>query len=137
MKTQLLQQATHLHVEARVRYWEDGRINGIEDEAGNLTPCRSGDIWRPVINLETGAISDWPPGVTADIHYKVCDAGEYWLADASGRRIAKYADHYVPDMLAVNKNGYGDYIIMSIGADGRILNWCGDIDEDDWEEVEP
>lgn len=124
-----------LVVSAGVRYWEDASVNGVEDGQGDLVPFRNGDNWEPVVELATGRILDWPEGTTGDIHYKVCDAGEYWLADASGNKVAKWKGHYVPnDLLCVGADGYGDYIILSVGADGRIEGWEPPrIDVGEWE----
>lgn len=117
-------QTTYIEVSAEVRYWEDAKINGVEDENGTLTPFRSGDLWCPVIRLEDGMVMDWPAGMVADIHFKVCDAGQYWLLDAGRQRVAKWASYYVPDdFLCQAENGYGDYIIFQVGADGLIKQW--------------
>ena len=86
------------------------------------------------IDLDTGRIRDWPEGVEADVHYKVCDAGVYTLLDAEGRAVAT-RDGYVPDLLSPGDNGYGDYIIMEIGADGVIADWDAEIDPDEWKWV--
>ena len=83
------QRAVYLEVEAEVRYWEDATVNGQEDADGTLIPFKFGTLWTPVIRLSDGKVMSWPEGTTADIHYKVCDAGEYWLADEDGR-IAKW-----------------------------------------------
>lgn len=113
-----------LHVSAGVRYWEDATVNGIEDEQGTLIPFRSGDLWCPVIDLDNGLVVGWPHGMTARIHYKVCDAGEYWLADSQGKRTHKYNGDYVPSrFLCHGDNGFGDYIIFNVGPDGRIENY--------------
>jgi len=115
---------THIIVEAGVRYWEDATVNGKEDTDGTLIPFRRGDYWHPIIELRTGKVVDWPQGMTADIHYKVCDDGEYWLGDASGKKSAKWTGHYVPNaFLCVGDNGYGDYIILKISGDGSIVEW--------------
>ena len=37
----------YLQVDARVRYWEDAAVNDVEDEKGDLIPCREYDSWRP------------------------------------------------------------------------------------------
>lgn len=111
-----------IRVMAEVRYWEDATVNGVEDTDGTLIPLRVGDLWQPVIEIETGRVRDWPEGTTADVHYKVCDAGAYELLDANGRIVA-LRDGYVPDFLAVNESGYGDYIILKIGSDGLIEGW--------------
>lgn len=113
-----------LMVDARVRYWEDAEVNGVSDTDGNLIPCRVGDSWMPSIDLASGKILGWPQGTTADIHYKVCDDGDYWLADAAGNKLLKWGGSYVPNnLLCVGDNGYGDYIILCVGEDGGIAGW--------------
>lgn len=115
--------AKFIEVDAGVRYWEDAILNGEEDEAGAI-PLKKGDRWQPVIELATGRVLDWPPGTVADVHYKVCDDGLYWLLDENRKRIAEWRGHYVPnDFLCVGDNGFGDYIIFTIGADGLIADW--------------
>ncbi|MGI4846605.1 MAG: hypothetical protein ACRYGK_00450 [Janthinobacterium lividum] len=126
-----------IEVEAEVRYWDDATVNGVVDEDGSRIPCRTGECWTPTIDLRTGAVIGWPSGTTASVHYKVCDQGLYWLLDASGHRVAKRRGHYVPDeILCIEENGYGDYIILEIGSDGLIQGWAppeieGDDDEGD------
>lgn len=115
--------ARFIELSAGVRYWEDAYLNGKEDSEGKI-PFRHNDRWCPVIDLKSGEIPDWPQGLTANIHYKVCDDGEYWLLDEHRARIAKWKDYYVPNkILCVGDNGFGDYIIFKVGADGKILNW--------------
>jgi len=131
----LLNKAALLVVEAGVSYWEDATVNGVEDTDGSLIPFGHGSHWCPVIELATGQIRDWPQGTTADIHYKVCDAGEYWLADEAGNRLAKWKGDYVPDnLLCVGDSGYGDYIILKVGTDGKIIGWSKPVlDNEEWE----
>lgn len=112
-----------LLVEAEVRYWEDATVNGIEDENGDLIPCKVGNTWKPIIDLESGLITNWETGKEAKIHYKVCDAGEYWLQDENGDKVVKAKGYYVPDFLAIDDSGYGDYIIMTVDKEGKINNW--------------
>jgi hypothetical protein len=123
-----------LFVRAGVRYWEDGIVNGIEDTGGTLIPFRLGDIWTPEIALDEGRILNWPQGTTAKIHYKVCDAGKYWVGNLDGRK-AKWKGDYVPDkLLCWGDTGYGDYIIMSVESDGKITGWENpEIDPTHWE----
>lgn len=113
-----------LHVRAGVRYWEDANVNGIEDNDGKLIPCRvkDEDDWFPVIEIETGKIINWKQGVTADIHYKVCDDGDYYLLDENDEEVL-HINGYVPKTLYPEKNGYGDYIIMKVNSEGLINNW--------------
>ena len=117
----------YLFVEAGVRYWEDGVINGVEDKDGNI-PCRDGDCWKPLININTGKIINWTQGVRANIHYKVCDNGTYKLLDANMELIKKIRD-YVPKMLSPKEEGWGDYIIMDIDTDGQIQDCVISFDE--------
>lgn len=114
----------YIEVSAGVRYWEDATINGVTDDDGKLTPLKKGNDWRPVIRIDQGLVMDWPLGIVADIHFKVCDDGEYWLLDENKKRIAKWGGYYVPDaFLCPGDNGYGDYIIMKIDAEGFIKKW--------------
>jgi hypothetical protein len=134
-------------VDARVRYWEDAEVNGVSDAEGSLIPFREGNSWKPSIELATGKILGWPMGTTADIHYKICDDGDYWLADSEGNKLYKWAGNYVPDrLLCVGESGYGDYIILKVREDGRIadwvmcLLWCGDLplfDTGEWVRLYP
>jgi len=116
-------QASYIEVEAEVRYWEDAIVNGQEDTQGTLIPFRYGDKWCPVIRLADGWVVNWPEGTTADVHFKVCDQGEYWLATDTGR-VAKWRSDYVPDsFLCHGDTGYGDYIIFTVSVDGKIERW--------------
>ena len=124
-----------LVVDARVRYWEDAEVNGVSDEEGDMIPLKDGDSWKPVIDMATGRLQNWPVGTTADIHYKVCDDGDYWLANSEGEKLAKWKGHYVPDaFLCVGDRGYGDYIIVNVNAIGYIEGWkTPAIDAEEWE----
>ena len=135
--------AAYIEVSAEVRFWEDAFVNDEQDVDGTLVPMRDGSLWKPVIRLDDGTVMDWPQGTSADIHYKVCDQGEYWLLDDERRRVAKWAGYYVPnEFLCHGDEGYGDYIILNIGADGLIAEWrtpeieiacpCGEGDESGW-----
>ncbi|MCZ7856048.1 hypothetical protein O9X81_05430 [Agrobacterium salinitolerans] len=118
-----------LKADCGVRYWEDAEVNGIEDDETNpAMPFASKDSWRPIIDIEAGVIVDWPKGITADTHYKVCDAGVYTLLDAD-RNEVKQIDGYVPSIMCPEGGGYGDYVIMKIDADGKIANWSIDLSE--------
>ena len=118
-----------LVVEAGVRYWEDGEVNGIEDTEGNLIPCRQGDCWCPHIDIDSGIITNWTKGTKANVHYKVCDSGNYFLNDENGAQILSIEDDYVPSILCPKEKGYGDYIIMGIDENGQIQGWKSDISD--------
>ena len=134
LKTELNKAAKFLFVRADVRYWDDAKVNGVEDSEGKLIPCRVGDTWSPVIRLDDGQVMEWPTGTSADIHYKVCDAGQYLLANENKEEIAIRNGYYVPDdLLSIGSNGYGDYIILNIDADGKIKDWKKiELDPNDW-----
>ena len=114
-----------LIVEAEVRYWEDAVVNGKDDSDGTLIPLRHDNLWNITIDLETGEIKDWPKGTTANVHYKVCDAGEYWIADSEENRILRWDGFYVPDdfLCVGDERGCGDYIIFKVGQNGIIEGW--------------
>lgn len=108
----------YLRANCGVRYWEDGKVNGEKDEHGDIH-MRDDDSWCPVIDLETGIILNWPEGVAASVHYKVCDDGVYALLDAD-MNVVVQKDGYVPKMMCPKDNGYGDYVIMDIDGTGKI-----------------
>ena len=116
-----------IEVKAHVRYWEDATINGVTDEEGTLTPCREGDLWCPVIDIDTGIILNWEKGKTADVHFKVCDGGSYYLKDTDGNIVLSREQDYVPNNLIPGE--YGDYIIMSIDENGKIADWEPSLDD--------
>jgi hypothetical protein len=114
---------TTLLVSAGVRYWEDSSVNGVDDtEDGTLIPCKNGDYWEPIIDIETGVITNWPKGTSANIHYKVCDDGTYKLADEKGNVVLEI-EGYVPKILDLDGESFGDYIIMDVDVNGKIANW--------------
>lgn len=78
--------------------------------------------WRPIIDIKEGVITNWRKGVTAHAFYKVCDDGTYSLLDAD-KQVLYEVNSYVPDCLAIEDSGFGDYIDMVIDEDGKIKNW--------------
>ena len=122
---------THLLVDAGVRYWEDAKINDVEDESGEIVPFKVGDRWQPTIKLDDGIIINWPKGVAANIHFKICDDGKYHLMNQAGE-VVRSIEGYVPAVLCPSRNGYGDYIIMDIDGDGKIQGWKLPLDLEDF-----
>ena len=78
--------------------------------------------WKPLIDVSNGWIVNWRKGTTADVHYKVCDEGVYCLLNNNKQQIIRI-ESYVPALLDPYGNGYGDYIIFSVDADGYIKDW--------------
>lgn len=139
----------YLKLDAGVRYWQDADVNGEQDvdfykSMGAGTPLMPFAVkvqeqptdnihsnhyrWQPTIDVEKGCIVDWPTGVTANVHYKVCDEGTYTLLDADKNEIVS-VDSYVPDCIGE----YGDYIIMRIDENGVISNFS--FSKEDVEEI--
>lgn len=123
-----MEEVKTLYVSAGVRYWKDAEVNGVEDTEGILIPCRRGNNWCPVIEIETGTITNWVAGVVADVHYKICDDGKYTLASSSGATV-KSIYGYVPNIICPKSEGFGDYIIMKIDENGKIANWKIDLSD--------
>lgn len=117
-----------LLVKAEARYWEDSTVNEVKDVNGDLIPCRDGDMWCPIIDIDTGIIRNWEQGKKASIHFKVCDAGSYYLLDEKGETILSIENDYVPKMMCPKDKGYGDYIIMDIDENGKIEDFKFDLD---------
>ena len=123
-----------------VRYWEDSKVDGVDDisyeeqkegakprmplAAENPDARHKDEKYRWVIkiDIETGNLVGWPNGVTADVVYKVCDDGLYWLEDENGNEIHKI-DSYVPMLFDFVDESFGDYITMTIKEDGHIKEW--------------
>ncbi len=112
-----------LSVKANVRYWEDATVNDVIDTEGKLIPCRVGGLWCPIIDIDSGIITNWAIGTTATVHYKVCDEGSYYLSDEHGNDVFKIENNYVPSIMCPTGGGYGDYIKMTIDKNGQIQNW--------------
>lgn len=128
VKTLIEVDVKYIKAEAGVRYWEDAKVNGVDDVEGTLIPFRHGDTWDIVIDLETGTIIGWPKGIDADTCYKVCDDGVYTLLNEQKEPVVKI-EGYVPDIMCPEGGGYGDYIEMKIDSDGKIANWKVTLDE--------
>ena len=146
-----------IKLSAGVRYYEDGTINGVDDicfeeqqdGAKPRVPCvelfeeehhkLSGTYiskeyrWCPIIDVETGIITNWEKGTKARIHYKVCDdcMCELWEDDTLICNNKGY--WYCPPFLAIDDDGFGDYIILNVEEDGKIPGWC-EAAVDEWAE---
>lgn len=130
-----------LKVRAGVRYPEDSefievendhKVNYISDDAENpkmpfmeVENDKYGHkkfYWTPIIDLENGVIINWPKGVKVHVFYKVCDDFECTVYDEYDNEVLHY-EGYVPDFMAIEEEGYGDYIDMIIDENGCIQDW--------------
>ena len=118
----------YLKANLGVRYWEDATVNGKEEEGNNTPTIPCTEVidnelrWVLLIDVESGIIQNWTQGVTASVHYKVCDDGMYALLTAEHEVISEVGK-YVHDILAINDDGCGDYVIMNIDENGKIEDW--------------
>lgn len=113
-----------LIVHAKPRYWTDSIVNGEDDtENGDNIPCKVGNSWKPIIDIDKGIITNWKNGTTASINYKVCDCCGWDLLDENGNIIFFQEEDYVPSTLSPEDRGYGDYITMNVDENGKINNW--------------
>ena len=113
-----------LHFRAYVRYWEDGEFYCPNNKTTNcIIPGRDDQYWDCTIDIDSGKILNWIPGVVGDVCFKVCDEFSCEFIDDKSSYIYTIENDYVPDFMCPVEPGYGDYIIMNIDEDGKIENW--------------
>ena len=129
MKLQITTRQEHdtniMCCEIGVRYWEDASYydseTGIwidDDEDNPKIPCRTGETWRPIIDLNTNRILNWQPGVRYRTHYKCCDCFYCKILDnLEPPSLLREYEGYVPEGLGED----GDYVIWEIDEDGTII----------------
>lgn len=115
--------------------WIDPCVEDTEEESENMkkmTPFvvtkdigyRPSDYWEIIIDIDNGKVLNWPDNFWLKTHYKVCDDGEYVFLDENLEEVVnitdKYEQYYVPDFLALEDSGYGDYVYLNIDNDGNI-----------------
>lgn len=83
--------------------------------------------WIFKIDVDNGCILNWVKGVEADVYYKVCDQGGYTFYNENNDEILDY-DGYVPNILSIDDEGWGDYVSMTIDGDGNIVEWKENIE---------
>ncbi len=106
------------------RYVGDGE----DDDMPTDFPLLQNGLWTAIVDVDTGAIENWPTGDIRSLHIKVCDAGSYSLYDETGSERVKF-DGYVPNIVP---GSYGDYIELNIDENGVITNWNPDADIEDF-----
>ena len=132
-----------------VRYWEDCEIDGQEfDEDTDEDVIKDlltrwneeykiglvkDDRMILIIDPETGKVENYAGGKEIRIHFKVCDECSYQITervanginpyDAYDNVILEQDEDYVPDFLSIDDEGYGDYVEITLQADGTIKDW--------------
>ena len=95
-------------------------VNYGEDDIPYDFPHRQGNLLDVTIDIDTGAIRDWPAGLgESAVNMKVVDGGSYYLMDHD-TVLASIEHDYVPDCLP---GDYGDYVEWHIDRRGIITNW--------------
>ena len=112
-----------LDIDVPIYHPEDSTVNGEEDSRESpRMPCLTQVVpelewrWRISVDVETGEVISWPQGVNATTNYKVVDECQLHFG-------AFDYDGYVPDFLGIDDESWGDYICITIRADGFIENW--------------
>lgn len=113
-----------IRIQVEPRYVGDAE----DDDMPTDFPLLQNGIWTAMVDVDTGAIDEWPIGDSRTMHIKVCDAGSYALYDAAGSEVTAF-DGYVPDIVP---GSYGDYIELEIDENGVITNWDPNASIDDF-----
>jgi hypothetical protein len=113
----------YLEVTFPVDYMESFSVNGIEAVYENDVPFVNDGMCKFTIYMLNGRIKDWKFNKSIAIHYKVVDTGTYRLLSAGFNVIASIEEDYAPEILCIDDLGYGDYINMTIDANGYIENF--------------
>lgn len=117
--------------------WIDAALDDTDEENDRMmeiTPCvvkkdigyKPSEYWELVIDIDNGKVVNWPENYDfwVNTHYKVCDDGEYVFLDKDFKEVVnitdKYDQYYVPDFLALEDSGYGDYVYLNIDNKGNI-----------------
>jgi len=123
-----------LYVRTHIRHCEDASVNGSDDISGEnmklgmaanmpcMTIAGKEYYWTPIIDMTTGQIINWKKGTTAITYYKVVDECALMYENPDGVQ-SEWDEDYVPDFLCPDEMGYGDYMYMTIDADGFINGW--------------
>ena len=95
--------AKYLKLNAGVWYLDDVKANGIRKDESDpkiLFDETGEDV--PIIDIDTGQIINWPKGIAANIHYKICDNGTHCLFDDEKNEESQYL-HFVSILLEWNR----------------------------------
>lgn len=107
-----------------VRFWEDAsywdqefNVWVEEDEDNPTIPCKEGDVWKPVIDIDSKRILNWEYGKKYKVHFKCCDEFYCTIQNPEQEHIITY-EGYVPSGIGE----YGDYVVWEINEEGIITS---------------
>lgn len=119
---------TTLEVNIIPVYWDETVVDGDYDtESGDKVPCKEGDRWKPIIDIDKGIITNWKQGKTAGIFYDAFNDSIYTLKDEDGNIVTEKTE-CVPSIMRPDRC-YREHINMSINASGVIENWNPDLSD--------
>ena len=108
----------YLQIEVKIAKWHYCIIS----DNSSIVPCMVDNCWKPIIDVETGIITNWVQGVTVKMNCWI-EEGEYYLLSADKKPVFGYYG-FVPAILSGAKvDDSVDYIGMDIEANGHIKNW--------------
>ena len=102
------------------------RTNNYEIPGPDNNLNKLDDYWCITIDVNEGKVENWPDNFWLTTHFKICDDGLYTVEDDEGNIYydsIKSRDYYVPSFLAIDDDGYGDYMYLTIDNNGYIKNW--------------
>lgn len=123
IKTEI--ELTKIRVKFDVGYLKNYSIDG--EEVNEITEF--GDLLTDdgclCLNIDpnNGMVLNYNLNKELIIYSKVRDEGHYTYFRENDTIIRDDVYEYVPDFLAIDDNGYGDYICLTITTDGFIKNW--------------
>lgn len=108
--------------------FQDSYINGKPDTEGDLIEHKFDNIFfifNILIDIHAGKIINKKfHGKEIKIFYTLKDKGDYCLIRNKPKiEIWKYKGNYVPSILDIKGNGFGDAISLDINKKGYIKDW--------------
>lgn len=125
-----------IEIMAFIRHYDDSSWEDINSE-NDWMPCKkdgsdlpgsADDYFRIVIDIESGSIYNWPnDNKRYHVFSKVCDEFYALIRDKNTGDIILNYEGYVPSFMAIENEGYGDYVDFII-ENGKIRNWSFNIE---------
>lgn len=106
-----------------LRWWFDEGFQVYNEKGEKVGYEDFGMYGGFAIDIDEGKIMEWPEkGLYLKLFIKVVDTGTYLFKDKDDITIYEESG-YVPDVLGVNEDSFGDYINFDTDIHGNILGW--------------
>lgn len=113
--------AVETKVDINIQYLQMDLPIQLQDEIPKDYPFIFGKVWRPVVDIESGQICNFPPQAhSQEISLNVADSGRYTLHDRNFRCVHRY-EGFVPNQVVPST--YGNCVELNINERGKITNW--------------